>query len=105
MVMIRGLQTEGVPFCSSLSILEVMYGVRRKEERVTRELLHALRVVPVRLEEAEKAAFLMRQYRERGINLDLVDAVIAASCLLHELTLVTYNKGHYPMPALKVFTR
>ncbi|MBI2267224.1 MAG: type II toxin-antitoxin system VapC family toxin [Armatimonadetes bacterium] len=97
------IEAGGIPLCSALSVLEIMFGVREKEEKVTRYLLRSLRVVPVGEKEAEKAASLMRDYRKGGITLDLVDAVIAATCLLHDLVLVTYNRSHYPMPPLKLF--
>jgi len=46
---------------------------------------------------AGKAAQIVRENRARGITIDLPDAVIAATCILYDLVLVTYNKKHYPI--------
>ncbi len=100
--MLRGLQRAGLPACSALSVLEVLLGVKKGEEEKTERFLGSLRVFDVNREIAAVAARLIRECKPRGITLDLPDAVIAGTCILHELTLVTYNSKHYPIADLQV---
>ena len=45
--LMQDIQRAGVPFCTSLSITEVVLGMRKREEDVTREFLDSLEVIPV----------------------------------------------------------
>lgn len=97
---LRELQAFGAPSCSALSILEVQVGVKRGEEAKTDLFLDALKVFDVTKQVATKAASLIREQKTKGNTFDLPDAVIAATCILRDLILVTYNSRHYPIPAL-----
>jgi len=99
--MLWDLQKFGVPACSALSVLEVQLGVRQGEEEKTDRFLTALKIFDVDRATANKAAQLIRVSKTRGITLDLPDAVIAGTCILYDLILVTYNTKHYPIPELK----
>jgi predicted nucleic acid-binding protein len=99
--MLRDLQRFGLPACSSLTFLEVQLGVRKGEEEKTDRFLGSLRVFNVNTEIANKAAKLIREYKAKGITLDLPDAIIAGTCMLNDLILVTYNTKHYPISGLK----
>jgi predicted nucleic acid-binding protein len=90
------LQAFGVPSCSALSVLEVQVGVKKGEEAKTDLFFGSLIVLDVTKKIADKAAALVREQRAKGITIDLPDAIIAATCIVHRLTLVTYNKKHYP---------
>jgi len=98
---LRDLQRFGLPACSALSVLEIQLGVKKGEEEKTDRFIKSLRIFDVNMEIASKAAQLIRQYKARGITLDLPDSVIAATCILHELILVTYNTKHYPISEIK----
>jgi predicted nucleic acid-binding protein len=99
--MLKDLQRFGLPACSALSVLEVQLGVKKGEEEKTDRFLRSLKVFDVNREIANKAAQLIREYRATGVTIDLPDAVIASTCILHDLALVTYNTKHYPIPELK----
>ncbi len=96
------LRVHGVPCCSTLSVTEVVLGMRPKEETDTRAFLDAMEVIPPNRGVAWLAGTLIRDYAGRGITLDLVDATIAATCLNHGLLLATYNVKHYPMADLNL---
>lgn len=98
---LRDLQKFGLPACSALSVLEVQLGMKKGEEEKTDRFLKSLRIFDVDLEIASKAAQLIRWHKIRGVTLDLPDSVIAATCILHELILVTYNTKHYPISEIK----
>jgi predicted nucleic acid-binding protein len=99
----QDIQRVSVPSCSSLSITEVVLGMKKKEEKVTREFLNSLEVIPVGRQEGWLAGELIRKYQTQGTTLDFIDATIAASCILHNLILVTYNSKHFPMPELTIY--
>jgi predicted nucleic acid-binding protein len=101
--MLRDLQRFGVPGCSALSVLEVQLGVKKGEEEKTNYFFRYLRVFDVNREVASKAAQLIREYKGRGVTLDIPDAVIASTCILHDLILVTYNRKHYPITELEFY--
>jgi len=101
--LLKNLQKTGVPACSSLSVVEVQQGVKLGEEKKTDAFLDSLTVYPVDRKIATEAGQCIRDYRKRGIALEIPDAVIAATCLVHNLILLTYNQNHYPMPELKLY--
>jgi hypothetical protein len=98
---LRDIQTFGLPACSALSVLEVQLGVKKGEEEKTDRFLRSLRIFDVNMEIANKGAQLIREYKAKGITLDLPDAIIASTCILHDLILVTNNTKHYPITELK----
>jgi predicted nucleic acid-binding protein len=98
---LRDLQAFSVPSCSALSLLEVRVGMKKGEEQKTDLFLGSLSVFDVTRRIADRAADLIREQKVKGVTLDLPDAVIAGTCLLHDLTLVTYNTKHYPMEEIK----
>ncbi|MBI5968809.1 MAG: type II toxin-antitoxin system VapC family toxin [Deltaproteobacteria bacterium] len=99
--MLRDLQRFGVPACSALSVIEVQLGVKKGEEEKTDRFLRSLMVFDVNREIANQVALLIRGYKAKGIKIEVPDAVIAGTCILNELALVTYNTKHYPIPELK----
>ncbi len=99
--LLRDLQKFGLPACSALSVLEIQLGVKKGEEEKTDRFLKSLRIFDADIEIASKAAQLIRQSKTRGVTLDLPDSVIAATCILHDLILVTYNTKHYSLHEIK----
>ena len=101
--MLRDLQRFGVPGCSALSVLEVQLGVKKGEEERTNHFFTSLKVFDVNREIGGKAAQLIREYKGKGVTLDIPDAIIASTCILHGLILVTYNRKHYPIAELEFY--
>lgn len=100
--MLKDLQRSGLPACSTISVLEVQLGVKTKdEEGKTSRFFESLRVFDVSMDIARIAAQLIRQYKAKGVTMDIPDSIIASTCLLHDLILVTYNRKHYPISELK----
>jgi predicted nucleic acid-binding protein len=99
---VRQLSQRDVPCCSTLSVTEVVAGMRPGEDKVTREFLQTLRAVDVDRNIAWQAGELIGTYGRRGITLDFVDATIAATCLRHRLFLATHDVKHYPIRELRL---
>ena len=98
------LQKSGVLACSPISIVEVQLGVRKKEQKVTTDFLNSLEVYPIGKEIANYTGNLIKEYKKKGITVKLTDSIIAATCLLYNLTLVTLNLKHYPFKNLKIYS-
>ena len=88
---------EGELCCSAISVLEVEAGIKRGEEEAAGGFFSELELYDVDKETAALAGRYSRQFRSRGITLDVPDLIIAATAVIHGLTLVTFNPKHYPM--------
>lgn len=98
------LSKRGILACSVVSIVEIQAGVRHGEEKKTNALLDSLKAYDVTPAIANLAGTFIRDYRAKGITLDFVDSIIAATAVIHGLTLLTYNTKHYPMPEVKLYS-
>ena len=89
--------------CCAVNISEVYAGMRPKEETKTEALLQSLDYYEINWEVAKRAGLLKRDYSKKGQTLSLPDTTIAAVALEYNLTLITDNVKHYPMPQLKLY--
>jgi predicted nucleic acid-binding protein len=94
--------TERPLFISIATRTGTLVGMRPHEEERTREVLDSLENLPVDEAIADRAGRLIHQYARQGIQLSFPDALIAATALHHDLTLVTTNPKHFPMPDLRL---
>lgn len=101
--LVKKIEGEGVPACCALSIIEIMLGVKKGEEKATSAFLDALDVYSVDKDVAKLAAKYIQDYKSKDQTLDFVDASIAAVCSINKLVLVTYNAKHFPMSELKIY--
>jgi len=90
-------------FISVITLHELRYGLERLGDGTRRRTLtetverflslYQDRVLPVGVPEARAAAALRAGQAQRGRTLHLADALIAATALVHGLTLATRNLG------------
>lgn len=100
---LQRLERLGGPFgVSVISQAEIWAGARDSEHRQIDELFLSLTAYAVDQAVAALAGRLLRQHRHRDKPLELADALIAATAISHDLTLVTYNVSHFLMPDLKL---
>ena len=90
------------PYISVVSVSEIWAGSRPAEKAATGALLSALNKVPVSESIAAAAGEFLNTYRH-GHGVELGDALIAATAVEIQATLLTRNVKHYPMPAVKLF--
>ena len=95
------LEASGL-YISAMTRLEIVRGMRDRERTKTFDLLNSVETVPMTVEIADMAAEFVRSWRSRGVILGDADAIIAASAMYHNLTLVTTNARHFPMSELTV---
>ena len=88
--------------CCAVNIAEVYAGMREHEGELTRKFLDSLEYYEVTRNLAELAGMYKRAYAGKGVTLSLSDVIIAAVGISNNLTLVTDNSRHYPMPELNV---
>jgi len=81
---------------------EIIAGMRPREEGFTMELLEAMPSESVTPPVADRAGQLIYSLARNGVQLSFPDALIAATALEHDLTLVTTNARHFPVEGLKM---
>lgn len=89
---------------SPISRFEVIQGMRDHERPATLLLLNSLTLYPLDADTADLGGELVREWRSRGVTLTGPDALIAATALRHQASLVTTNVKDFPTPDLNVFT-
>ena len=75
---------------------ELWHGARTKEEGTLEALFAAIHCVPIDSKIGVRAGEYLRQYA-KSHNVELGDALIAATASIHNLQLWTRNRRHYPM--------
>lgn len=84
-------------YASEVTRLEVLAGVRARDEAKTRSLLSALVWHPVDEEVAEKAGCLGRRWLPSDHGIDSADLAIAATAIHGGWRLLTGKVRHFPM--------
>lgn len=84
------------PFCSEITRIELMRGLRTGEREAAERLMRSLRWAGVDEAISRRAGVLGRTWR-RSHSLAVADLVIAATADELGATLATSNLRHYPM--------
>jgi predicted nucleic acid-binding protein len=87
---------------STVTVHEVLAGMRPGEEQRTWNLLSSFVVIPFGAEEAALSAKWRLEFRARGVTLELPDTAIAATAAVRNLPLATGNVKDFPMSELRV---
>jgi len=83
---------------SVLTIAELRAGSNGDDPAIEL-LLAGFRQLSLDLKVAENGGRLRRKYGSKG-GTGLIDAILAATAIAHDLVLVTNNLRHFPMPEL-----
>lgn len=95
--LIRQLHRRG-DLCSCDVVLAEVYGGLHPRDRArARRFLNSLSFLPTSSAAAQQAGEWRYQYARQGRALSTTDALIAATAHQHGASLVTGNRGHYPM--------
>ena len=89
--------------CCSVNITEVYAGMRDHERGKTDLLLNSLDYYEVTREIASTAGLLKRDWAKKGFTLTYTDVTIAAVAIMHNMTLITDNTKHFPMPNITFY--
>ena len=93
------LETRDTVYLSVITVSELLQGIHRASPEVRRiersafveELLSRFEILDIGIGAARIHAALYTDLRTRGRTIGINDSWIAATCLSHELTLVTLN--------------
>ncbi|QTX05999.1 type II toxin-antitoxin system VapC family toxin [Agromyces archimandritae] len=94
---LRDARADGPLHASEITRLEVLAGMRPREEAATRELLDVLNWRPVDDRIAEVAGELGRAWLPGNRGIDSADLAIAATAIVLDARLFTRNVKHFPM--------
>jgi predicted nucleic acid-binding protein len=82
--------------CSPVTVAELWHGARSQEHPTLQALFVAVQCIPIDIKIGQRAGDYLRQYA-KSHNVELGDALIAATVSIHKLKLWTRNRRHYPM--------
>lgn len=94
----KDLSRDGELFFSVVTIAEIRAGLTKNAKKVIEELKNIFVTLDVTAEVAELAGEFKQKYQ-----LDIADMFIAATAVSLNLTLVTYNRKHFPMQKIKLY--
>jgi predicted nucleic acid-binding protein len=89
-------ESEDPVLFSAITSAELWHGARKREEPAILQLLSTLICISVDAEIGRRAGEYLRGFRSSH-GVELADALIAATAAIHECTLWTRNRKHYPM--------
>ncbi len=94
--------SESAILISPITIAEVGAGARPREKDAIASLFAPLICVPIDAPIGHRAGEFLLRYT-KSHNVEIADALIAASAVRCQATLWTRNRKHYPMPELVMY--
>jgi predicted nucleic acid-binding protein len=91
-----------IPHVCAVTVEEVTRGLQRREDDAVIDLLEALSVAPLGVEEGRLAGYWRRTFAKRGRTLHQADCLIAAAAVGIDARLATGNRKDFPMKGLQV---
>ncbi len=90
--------------CCTVVVAELFAGIKPADSAKVDELVKLLTWYGSTPAVSKRAGQLRFEYARKGVTLSLADTLIAATALENDLTLITENRKHFPMPELSVHT-
>lgn len=102
--LVRGLSRADRLAVATITCLEIYAGLRQNELYLTRKLLSRFVNLPLDMLIAERAGFLVAEGVAVNQPISVPDAIIAATAIRHNLTLITLNhKDFSPIIHLRLY--
>ena len=89
--------------CSAVTLTEIYAGIRPNEIANTERFLDGLHHYGLDPQLARSAGLLKNEWAKKGRTLGIVDLIIAATALAHNLVLMTDNRKDFPMTQLVLY--
>jgi hypothetical protein len=103
--LMRSLVAQGERLCAcDIVLAEVYAGLLPRDEERAAAFLPTLDYLPASAAAAETAGRWRFQFARRGRQLPVTDALIAATALEYNATIITGNVPDYPMPEVAVIS-
>lgn len=92
-------------YISAVTLYELYMGATTKaKEKDVEELMEGFSVLPFTADISKKAAEIYHKLRLNNQMIEYRDIFIAATCIINELPIVTFNKKHFKrVDGLKIF--
>jgi predicted nucleic acid-binding protein len=84
--------------------LEILQGLRSKEQDLIQDLLRVLHFIDAPREDFITAGLMLKQLRTKGITIPSSDCLIAAQCIRKNIPLFTLDNDVKQIPTLKKYT-
>jgi tRNA(fMet)-specific endonuclease VapC len=97
------LLDEGRATLCGMIELEILQGLREKEQTMVQDLFRVLHFIDSRREDFIAAGLMLNQLRKKGITIPSSDCLIAAQCIREGLPLFTLDNDFKQIPALKKY--
>jgi predicted nucleic acid-binding protein len=101
--LLRGLGRRERLSIASITRLEVHAGMHPDEAYQTHKLLARFVTYDLDRAVADRAGDYIRESQIKGIFLSVPDAIIAATAVIHNLTLVTLNVKDFALPGVHIY--
>ena len=97
---------EAACFVTAVTVYELLFGVARARKKIGEDaLLGVMSVLPFDGDVARKAASLHASLVQANQDIGVKDVFIAATCLVHDIPVLTSNVRHFSrVPDLQVIT-
>ncbi len=87
---------DAVCYITSITVYELLFGVARAQKQIgEQELLGLMIILPLDEITARRAATLHDDLIRRNQEIGVKDVLIAATCLEHDLPILTLNERHF----------
>lgn len=87
---------------STLSVNEVLIGAHGEQRRIARDFFSSLEIVPFDEEAAYRSVDVEEMLSRKGKPIGKIDTLIAATALVHNVSLLTADKDFLNVDGLKV---
>ncbi len=94
--------TEESGAISSLTVHEMLAGANNKRIAFLKSFFETLQIIPYGLKEAYISSDLEKQLAKKGKMINKLDILIAATCLVHEIPLITLDNDFTHVSNLKL---
>lgn len=99
---VNNLKNRGSIHISTITIAEIYKNIFISEISTTEDYINQNIILGLDIQTAKQAGFYWQKYSKNLKGLSIIDCIIAATAMLNDLKLVTYNTKHFPMNDIKV---
>ena len=80
---------------TAISVFEIYQGLSEKEKEETQDLFDELIVFPLTKQTASKAGTIFKELKNKGLEIDPEDSMIASIAIEKDISILTRNTSHF----------
>ena len=89
---------------SAITMHEILVGVEDSQKRITQDFIKTVHVLAFDADAAYKSVLIEKSLARKGKLIGKLDMLIAATCIVHDLPLLTSNTGFKHVEGLQLIT-